>query len=447
MNASRLFLMVFAMGGASVAALGQTLPSWHALTLGEAIAYGLKHSPALRASAADVAAARAEAGLARSRTSLQVSANGFASNGTMPNIMQSTNSVEPQALVMGSKDTFTDANVSLMVPIFTGGYLPGLVAAAVAYEKAAIAEATGMRAEVAFRIRELYYKVMYGAEMVIAQESRVAAADSMVLRAKAMLDAGKGIEASVRRAEAELFEARRDLSMIDNDRKKMLLELLAEIGASMETPVTLADRLSFRSPDFGLAESLTRAFKNRGELNAARQMFRAAEAKLSASQGSQKPQLYGFAMADNFSPADSMGKRSGYSIGLTLSISLLDGGMRRSEISNSRAMRDKARAQLDGRFLQVEKEVRQAWLDIDTATQNYASAQSALIAAQSAYEVIVIRVETGKSILVEQLDSLAALTRAKANVVQALYEHEIAVARLHRAMGESEFEAKGRDLN
>jgi outer membrane protein TolC len=44
-------------------------------------------------------------------------------------------------------------------------------------------------------------------------------------------------------------------------------------------------------------------------------------------------------------------------------------------------------------------------------------------------------VQNGKAILVEQLDALAALTQARTNVAQALYDHSLAAARLQRAVG------------
>ena len=83
----------------------------------------------------------------------------------------------------------------------------------------------------------------------------------------------------------------------------------------------------------------------------------------------------------------------------------------------------------------VVKEVRQALLDEETGAQNYRTAQTAMQAAQAAYDVTVLRVQSQKAILVEQLDSLAALIGARANIAMALYDHAIAIARLNRAIG------------
>lgn len=415
------------------------------LTMREAVAFALQHSPALKASQAEIDFARAEAGVARSRTRPQLSANGFVSQGSMPNMLR-TMGVEPQAMQMAPEGGFVDANLMLMAPLYTGGYLQGLVAAALAREQAAKADALGLRAEVALRIRESYARALYGAELVKAQRARVKAAEAMVQNAQAQLDAGKGIEATVRRAEAELAEAQRELRTFENDRTKLLLDLLAEMGASMDTPVVLAESPAFASPPRTLEESITAADSTRGELLAARQRALAAGGQVSSAEGALRPQVYGFAMGDAFGPRDAMGRNAGYTVGLTVSLPVFDGGMRRSEVTAARAMRERAMAEADRWKIQVEKEVRQAWLDIETAAQNYRSSEAALSAAQSAYDVIVVRVEAGKAILVEQLDALAALTRARANLAQALYEHQLAIAKLSRAIGETSTETIGDNL-
>jgi outer membrane protein len=430
----RIVLTGIALGIAASAATQPAAPD--RLTLTEAVDFALKNSPVLKGSQAEIAAARAETGVARARTGPQLSLNGFAARSSMTSILSSPMGSEPPALILApEEDFFVDGNLTLMAPIFTGSFLTGKVEAARAKEREMEAARQEMRAEVAFMVREAYLRALYGIEIVEAQKTRIEAAIAMVRVAKDQFDAGKGIQASVHRAEAELADAQRELTMADTDRRKMLLDLLEAMGASMERLPDLAERLVLSSPTTTVLESVLAAKQNRGELLAASQRVEAAKGNERSARGSQQPQLYAFAMGDTFNPADDMGKRSGYSVGLTLNFPLYDGGMRRSEVSAMRAMTDLARSEEQRVALKVEKEVRQAWLDIETAAQNYRTAESALVAAQSAYDVMVVRVESGKGIQLEQLDALAALVRARANLAQALYEHQIAVARLDRAVG------------
>ena len=140
------------------------------------------------------------------------------------------------------------------------------------------------------------------------------------------------------------------------------------------------------------------------------------------------------AMADGFT-SRLQGTREGYTVGIVVSLPLFDGGQRKAESAQARAQQERADAEVRDLELRVAVEVQQAWLDVGTAAENYRTAQTALLAAQSAYDVTTLRVQNQKALLVEQLDALASLTQARTNIAQALYDHSLAVARLNRAAG------------
>ena len=98
-------------------------------------------------------------------------------------------------------------------------------------------------------------------------------------------------------------------------------------------------------------------------------------------------------------------------------------------------MKGRVEAEKQQLELRIAKEVQQAWLDLETSEQNYHSAQAGLLSAEAAYDVTALRVQNQKAILVEQLDSLAALVQVRANLAISLYEHSRAFARLQRVIG------------
>lgn len=408
------------------------------LSLRKALEYGWKHSPILKANEAMADEARADARAARGLAMPQLSASGFASQGDMPNVLRSAMGVEPSSVVRAPEGGFLDANLTLMAPLFTGGWLAGKIAAAAAREAAVVARSEDARAEVTLRIRETYLRALVGADLVATQDARVRAAEAMVANARAQLEAGRAIEASVRRAEAELAEATRARTAAENERRKALLDLLEQMGAPMDGEIALEGSLEEMPPRSTLEHSLATADQTRGELVAARRSVRAAEADATSAAGALYPQAYGFAMGDAFAPRDAMGRQAGVTFGVVVSVPLFDGGTRRAEVAASRARVAQASAEAEGVRIRVQKEVRQAWLDLETADRNLESAEAELSASQSAFEVITLRFETGRSILVEQLDALASLTRARSNRALALFDQRLALARLDRATGVSE---------
>ena len=173
------------------------------------------------------------------------------------------------------------------------------------------------------------------------------------------------------------------------------------------------------------------AMANRGLVIAGTARTKASEAELRAAKAQSNPRLYATGMADATNRRD-MG---GLTLGLSMSFPLFDGGRLKSEIEKAKSMKARAEADLASAKLQVEKEVRQSLLDYETALENLKSATASAQAASSAFDVISVRVEAGKAILLEQLDALDLLTRARTDVAKARLDLLTAFARLSRSTG------------
>jgi outer membrane protein len=404
------------------------------ITLQQAVDQALKGNLEIQMSHAEAEAAVQETRAARAMTGPQVSANTYLAGGSMPSIFSSAPGVvPPNSLIVPGKG-YADQNLTLMVPLFTGGRLENQVKAAAGRESAARAGIGTAQADAALMVRDVYYRALLAAEMVKVAQSRLDAGRATLETTRALFEAGKGLQASVARAEAEMADAQRMETTARNDQAKMLLDLKRAMGVNLDSDITLADSLSYTSLDRTLDAALAEAGRVRPELLAARARLESAKAQTGAARGAWQPQVYGTAMGDVFAP-DDMGKRTGGAVGVTLSIPLYDNGQRKGEVGRMEAMERRAEAEVKDIELRVATEIRQVWLDVDTAGQNYRTAQAAVQSAQAAYDVVVLRVQNQKSILVEQLDALAALVQARTNVAQALYDHSIAIAKLQRAIG------------
>ncbi len=407
------------------------------LSVARAVQTGLRENLMLRAARADVAAAAAETRVAKSQTRPQVSANTYLSYGDFSNILNTAPSVAPTNYLNVPSQGFADQNVTLMAPLYTSGRLSNLVRAASLRERAVTQDVGGVQADTGLRIKEAYYRALLTGEVIKVAQSRVDADIELVRNAQALFTAGKGLEASVRRVEAERADADRALTTARNNQAKALLDLKAAMGVQLGSDITLADALTFAPPSGDLAKQLADAAQTRPELLASRSRVQAAEAQTRSVRGSQGPQVAGMAMADGFT-SHPLGTREGYTVGIVISLPLLDGGQRRAETALARAHAERADAERRDLELRIANEVTQAWLDVGTAAENYRSAQTGLQSAQASYDVTALRVQNQKGILVEQLDALAAVVQARGSVAQALYDHALAVARLQRAVGRPE---------
>jgi outer membrane protein TolC len=415
-------LCMFALAACAASAQRQ-------LTLDDSLKLARQNSPVLQAARAEVAAAVAAVRMSRAQTNPQLSVNGFATTGNQGSIVGSTPGVEPPALATVLPGTFLDGNVTLMAPLIATR-LAAMITAASWQAKAAEGELAETRADLDLRVTEAYYQVLHLRRLIAAAEARLAAAEELVRNTRARFESGSDIEASVSRALAERFAAEREVVGARNQEAKAVLDLQVLIGIDPSEQVVVADDGSGLVP-LTLEEALELGKQTRGILAAARARVQAASAELGAVRSMRSPQLFGVLMGDVTNRRD-MG---GLTVGLALSVPLYDGDRIAAETARVRAMRARAEAQLHDAELMVAKEVRQATLDLQTAQSNMALAESSVRAAQSAYDVIALRVRAGKSILIEQLDALNVLTQSRADLARAQYDVQVATARLLRAAG------------
>ena len=400
------------------------------VSLADAIRIAKQNNPALSAARMDAEGAKAGARAAHAMQLPQVSANGFATTGNNTNVMSSSPNVMPPQWMLIPTGNFVDGNLSLMVPVLSSR-LQAMAGSASWQSRAAAADLAEAEAEVTLQITEAYDRVLLAKQMVLAEQAKVTAATELVRTAQALFDTGSGIEASVQRSRAELAAGQRALTTSKNEEAKSLLDLEAAMGVDMSEPLDLIDSLAIGPLTESLPEYIAKAKATRGMVRAAQARKSSATADIGAAGAQNSPQVYGVLMSDATNRSD-MG---GVSVGLTVSLPLFDGGRIRAEVSQAKSMRAKAEANLKLAEITAERDVRQAWLDVQTAQANKASATSAVTSAQASYDVVVLRVGAGKSILIEQLDALEALIRAKSDLAQATFDEALAVAKLNRAAG------------
>jgi outer membrane protein TolC len=432
-----------------------------ALTVDQAVAIALRESPVVRGAVEEVEAAVGRLEAARAEQRPWVSANTFVSGGNNMNIVAGPPVSQPQ-MIMGLPDgLFFDGNVMAMYPLYTSGRLKALVRQAAALRDATRADLETQRQEVALMTRAAYREVLARRALIEVWRTRLREDEERLRVDRLKLREGQIPILNVLRDEAEVAATRQELTNAERDLDLSLLQLQTVMGVSpasrIEVPGTLeyqpsADliaRLSAlvpqsptvqKAPDAqpsmlpaDLAALLRLAERRRPELQAAGRRIRAALAETAAIRGAYGPQVNLFGMGDVLSEDPHLG----VTVGAVASLPLYNGGQRRARLRTVEAERRVQEQEQQRIALQVAQEVTSALLNLRAAEQNIRTAQAALASAREDYRVQLLRYEAGRSVLVEVLDAQAALVRAESNVVQALFQYNLARDRLLRAVGAS----------
>lgn len=417
--------------------LSLPLRAQQALTLQEALSLAERHNPRLQA-----VQARREESLARAHATAamllpQVSVSGWLAQGTADNMLTSAAGVMPDSMRMASRDGFVSSQVKLSWPLFTGGRLQMMARAARADTEAMSSEVQEMLQEVRLEVTVRYLQALLRLELVEVAEKRYEAQREQTRIMEQMYEIGKAPLAFVLRSRAAEADAKQSLTTATNDLRKSLIDLQVSMGLSPTGEIELPRQLeqpAFILPD-RVEEAVQRGLQRRALLHSQQARLRMATLERRAAEGALRPQAYLTASQDWMKEQQAKA-RSGYTVALVVSVPIWTGGQLPARVREAVA-REQAEVALSRSLqLQVESEVRQAWLDIQTAAANLATADAALKDAEEAYRVATLRVNEGKAPLVEQIDALAALTEARTRLLEARTEHILAQARLLRAMGE-----------
>lgn len=412
--------------------LGQTT-----LSLQDALSQAERTNPRLQAVMARRDAVSAQAQAAAGMLKPQVSATGWLAQGTVENMLTSSPGVMPDSMRMAGREGFSSTQVKLALPLFTGGRLQAMAGSARKESEAMSAEVQEMVQEVRLEVTERYLQALLRWQLVGVAEKQLQAQEEQTRRVQAMYDVGKVPLSYLLRSRAAEASARQELTTARNNFQKSLLDLQVSMGVPPTGAVTLPSDL--QEPVFHLPgevdEAVQRALQHRALLQANRCLLQMRELERRAAQGARMPQTYLTASGD-WLKTQGMSAESGYTVTLVVSLPIWTGGQLEARVREAASREKEQQASLRALQLQVENEVRRAWLDIQTAKANLGTAEAALQDAEESYRIAVLRVNESKAPLVEQIDAIAALTDARTRLFEARTEHLLAQARLLRAMGD-----------
>jgi outer membrane protein TolC len=428
-----------AFAGAEPAADPAALPAIdRALSLADAVALGRENVAAVRSARANAAAMGAQARSQAAMTKPGISTTTYATTGDSPNIFTTSPGVTPQNLFAVPSGGFADQNVTLMAPLFTGGRLGARSRAANLQAQGSVFGADAAALGAVLTVRMAYDNTLLQQALSDAAQARLDAEDEQVRVTQEKVTTGRSAPVDLLREQAEQADARQAVLAARNAAALAMADLKVALGVDQASKITLTDTLdNLAAQPEDLPGTLDGAQKlalaNRPEVAQADRQASAAREAVKDAKGAYAPQVYGVAMGDATAMQGS--SRIGYGVGVTVSLPLYDAGQRKADVDGAQAKTAQAMADEAAARQTVQRDVTAAWLALQTAQAQRDAAEAGLAAAQQGYDLETMRYNAGKAAAAERLDSLAALTRARANLAAAKAAILDARAQMARAVG------------
>jgi outer membrane protein TolC len=331
-----------------------------------------------------------------------------------------------------------DARATITAPVVD---LKSLNKARAASEdlKAAKATMQDSREIVVLAVANFYLHVLADAARVDSARAEVATAEAVFQQSSDMKQAGMVPGIDVLRAQVDLEARKQRLLALQNNLAKDKFTLARSIGLPAGQLFTLADKMPTTTPHAPLPIEMviTDALKQRSDYLSGEAALHSAELSRKAAQAGNLPSLE-FA-ADYGTIGESLTSNHGtFSATGTIKIPLYTGGKVKSDVLAADATIHQRESELKNLAQQIEVEVRNAYLDIDTTNQQLDVARSAVQLANEELTQAKDRFASGVGTSIELVQAEQSVADANENVIQALYANNIAKASLARAAGAAE---------
>ena len=400
------------------------------LNLEKAINMALKNNSTVKISNAQLANAKAQVDQAQGARWGSITAT---HQSARRDVYRSNGSVVTSSAQRVNND-FTN-KVAITVPIYTGGQLEGAIKQAKKnYEYYQYGMDSSYQTT-KYNATEGYYNVLQASNTVTLSKETVDRLADHLKNTQAQFDVGVVAKADVLRSQVELADAQQTLTKAQNAYDVAIANLDNVVGLSHDTKLNLSEGLEYKGYQNNLENCMTYAMANRPEIHQAEAAVEMAKAAQQIANGGNLPQV---ALSgsnawnkDTFPGTD----RENWALGVSVSMNVWDYGVTAAKVAAAKANVVKAQETYRQTVDSVQLAVRSDYLGLREAEKRISTSSVAVSQAEEDYRIAVIRYQAGVGTNTDVIDASVALTQAKNNYIQALYDYNTYRALLEQAMG------------
>ena len=304
------------------------------------------------------------------------------------------------------------------------------------------------RAQVTFDVTKAYLSLKQAQAGVKIAQTAIEQLKAHVSQAQAFYDNGIIGRSDVMKVELALEQANQGLIQAMSFEELAKSALAVAIGGDRSVEINpvseFEDPLQLAEKQF--EDLVAEAFRKRQELKALDAQVEIAEAMKDISIWNMVPQIVGLFTYQHNEGMGFVYPKDSWFAGGALKWDFFEWGASYYQISASKAKAMQARLQRqraeDGVFMEVKK----AYLDLVAAQKTLEVTRKSLELAEENYRLEKARFEAHTNTATDLLDAQSALTRAKLEHTNALYNFYVAKAALSKAVGEEGLAIKAKEV-
>ena len=294
--------------------------------------------------------------------------------------------------------------------------------------------------DIVFQTKEAYYGLLRLGQLRDVQAEAVDLAREQARKTQSLFDLGSASRSDLLKAKVQVGEA--ELTLISAEKSAELARagLALVLGIDVTTDIEAVDPSGSSAEGEILDFDLEEAISSRPDIQAWDQSLVAARRSLLAAKAGRWPDLglsvsysRGTDTLDEF--FDGVTDDYSRSVGLSLSVPIFNGLATKASIDNSKSLLRSFEISVRNARLQAAYEIESARLSVEEGTRSVSVAEDAVLQAEEDLKVSEERFRLRAASMLELIDARVTYSRARAGLVNARYDYEIAKAELRLALG------------
>lgn len=292
--------------------------------------------------------------------------------------------------------------------------------------------------ELVFQAIDAYYGVLLALRRQEVAEQSGKTAEAVLLRAKARYESGLAVQSDFLSAEVNAANRRQQLIEARNQLAMARAQLSYALGLSGISDWQPAENLSDEAlPLAALPDMEQRALAERPDLKAIASQESAQEKSVSAAKSAFGPKLNVFAGWEADNPTlFAGGGGNNWTGGVELQFDLFSGGQKAAQLTQEKALQERVAAMRQSAENAVRLEVRRAYYNADTASQQVEVARAATEQAKESLRINQNRYDSGLATITDLLRVEETYRAAQSDYWAAIYRYRTGYARLQLAIGD-----------
>lgn len=414
-----------------------------ALTVDQAIALALERNPQVLSARARTDILQGQIKQVKAQAFPSISLNTSAMRWRDPGILNSTffDDAPPEFrdILAAYASNLFGYDVSVAQPLYTAGKVGTALQLAKLEREGVGIDVTKTEQDIKIQVVRAFYSLLLAEKQLTIVQDTITQRERHLAMARTRYEGGVATEVDVLRSEVSLANAKPELLRAENGIRYARSVLNHLLARPTDFPTKAAGDLSFRKVETRpLEEIVAAAYSGRAELQRLRLNEKEAEAqrKLANAESRLRADLnvaYGFSTRLMSNLVDPNFTR--WSLSVNVKLPLFDGhrreGMVEEAIANQRIVRLARSETEDNVHLQAQTAVD----ELKRADQTVDAAQASVKEAERVLQLMEQNYRYGAATTLDVQDSQTAVSVARMNLFQSLFDHTVARAQLRYVMG------------